>query len=40
MTAYLCSIVLELFKNIKAEDFAGTLYGVFTVQEEVGLYGA
>lgn len=35
-----CSIVLELFKNIKAEDFAGTLYGVFTVQEEVGLYGA
>ncbi|MGX7265021.1 M42 family metallopeptidase [Enterococcus crotali] len=35
-----CSILVELFRNIKKEDFAGTLYGVFTVQEEVGLYGA
>jgi len=35
-----CAIILELFKSIKAEDFAGTLYGVFTVREEIGLVGA
>lgn len=35
-----CSIIIELFRNLKKEDFAGTLYGVFTIQEEVGLYGA
>lgn len=35
-----CSILVEIFKNMKKEDFAGTLYGVFTCQEEVGLYGA
>lgn len=35
-----CAIIVELFKKIKAEDFAGTLYGVFTVREEIGLAGA
>lgn len=35
-----CSILIELLKNIKKEEFVGTLHGVFTVQEEVGLYGA
>lgn len=35
-----CAIILELFKNLKAEDFGGTLYGVFTVREEAGLFGA
>ncbi|MGM0123079.1 hypothetical protein IGI37_000445 [Enterococcus sp. AZ194] len=35
-----CSILVELFRNLNKEDFVGTLYGVFTVQEEVGLYGA
>ncbi|EOL45485.1 hypothetical protein RV11_GL000080 [Enterococcus phoeniculicola] len=35
-----CSILIELFRNLKKEDFVGTLYGVFTVQEEVGLFGA
>ncbi|MFC7392224.1 M42 family metallopeptidase [Scopulibacillus cellulosilyticus] len=35
-----CAILIELFSQIKASDFAGTLYGVITVQEEVGLRGA
>ncbi|OYQ81357.1 hydrolase [Ignatzschineria sp. F8392] len=35
-----CSILIELLKNLSKQDFAGTLHGVFTVQEEVGLYGA
>ncbi len=35
-----CSILIELLKNLSKEDFAGTVHGVFTVQEEVGLYGA
>lgn len=35
-----CSILIELLKNLSKDDFAGTLHGVFTVQEEVGLYGA
>lgn len=35
-----CAIIIELFKNLAAEDFAGTLYGVFTVREEAGLFGA
>lgn len=35
-----CAIIVELFKSIRAADFAGTLYGVFTVREEVGMLGA
>jgi endoglucanase len=35
-----CAIITELFKTIKAEDFAGTLLGVFTVREEPGMHGA
>lgn len=35
-----CAILIELFHQLKGADFAGTLYGVVTVQEEVGLRGA
>lgn len=35
-----CAILLELFQEIQGMDFPGTLYGVVTVQEEVGLRGA
>ncbi|MED3563925.1 M42 family peptidase [Bacillus xiapuensis] len=35
-----CAILIELFKQLQGVDFAGTLYGVVTVQEEVGLRGA
>ncbi|MGO0059517.1 M42 family metallopeptidase [Brevibacillus fluminis] len=35
-----CAILIELFHQLKDEDFAGTLYGVVTVREEVGLHGA
>lgn len=35
-----CAIVIELFHQLQGADFAGTLYGVVTVQEEVGLRGA
>lgn len=35
-----CAILIELFHQIQDMDFAGTLYGVVTVQEEVGLRGA
>ncbi|HWO97672.1 MAG TPA: M42 family metallopeptidase [Bacillus sp. (in: firmicutes)] len=35
-----CAILIELFKEIQDLEFAGTLYGVITVQEEVGLRGA
>ncbi len=35
-----CALIIELFKNLKAEDFAGTVHGVFTVREEAGLFGA
>jgi putative aminopeptidase len=35
-----CAILLELFQQMADEEFAGTLYGVVTVQEEVGLRGA
>ncbi len=35
-----CAIIIELFKQIQNDDFAGTLYGVFTVQEEIGMRGA
>lgn len=35
-----CALIIELFKTLSAEDFAGTLYGTFTVREEVGMFGA
>jgi len=35
-----CAILIELFKELKSMDFSGTLFGVITVQEEVGLRGA
>lgn len=35
-----CAILIELFKEIQDLEFAGTLFGVITVQEEVGLRGA
>ena len=35
-----CALIIELFKNLEAEDFGGTVYGVFTVREEAGLFGA
>ena len=34
-----CALIIELFKHMQNEQFAGTLYGVVTVQEEVGLRG-
>jgi putative aminopeptidase FrvX len=35
-----CAILIELFHEIQELEFAGTFYGVITVQEEVGLRGA
>ena len=35
-----CAILMELVKHIDPEHMYGTLEAVFTVQEEVGLYGA
>ena len=35
-----CAILLELFSQIKDGDFAGTIYGVASVQEETGMKGA
>ncbi|WP_257347377.1 M42 family metallopeptidase [Pseudalkalibacillus decolorationis] len=35
-----CAILIELFHELKGNDFAGTLFGVVTVREEVGLQGA
>lgn len=35
-----CAIITELFKTLKASDFAGTLIGFFTVREETGMHGA
>lgn len=35
-----CSIIIEMFKELENIDFAGTILGVFTVREEVGLEGA
>ncbi|WP_158735644.1 M42 family metallopeptidase [Alteribacillus sp. YIM 98480] len=35
-----CAVIIELFHHLKNADFAGTLYGVITVREEVGLQGA
>ncbi|WP_185960074.1 M42 family metallopeptidase [Planococcus soli] len=35
-----CVMLVELFKAFQDKDFSGTLVGVITVQEEVGLRGA
>ena len=35
-----CAILIQLLKELQNQPFAGTLYAVFTVQEEVGLRGA
>lgn len=35
-----CTILIELFEEIKGMDFDGTFYGCFTVQEETGMKGA
>jgi len=35
-----CAILVELFEELKDKTFGGTLYGVFSVQEEIGMRGA
>lgn len=35
-----CAIVVELFQRLTDCDHLNTVYGVMTVQEEVGLRGA
>lgn len=35
-----CALLIELFNQIRDLDFAGTIYGVVTVQEETGMRGA
>ena len=35
-----CAVLVQLLKDLQNQEFAGTLYAVFTVQEEVGLRGA
>ncbi len=35
-----CAILIELFNQIKDQEFGGTLYGVISVQEEIGMRGA
>ncbi|MEW9670441.1 M42 family metallopeptidase [Ammoniphilus sp. 3BR4] len=35
-----CAVLIELFHQIKDMNFSGTLYGVVTVREEIGLHGA
>jgi endoglucanase len=35
-----CSVLWELFERLEGVEFAGTVVGAFTVQEEVGLKGA
>jgi len=35
-----CAILVQLLKELQNQAFEGTLYAVFTVQEEVGLRGA
>jgi len=34
-----CAVIIEMFKNLD-HDFGGNLYGIFTVREEAGLFGA
>ena len=35
-----CAILIQLLHQLQGKEFGGTLYAVFTVQEEVGLRGA
>lgn len=35
-----CAVIIELLRGLNKEEFTGTVYGVFTVREEVGLLGA
>lgn len=35
-----CLILLKLFEYLRGKKFSGTLYGVATVQEEIGMRGA
>lgn len=35
-----CAILIELFNELKDVEVAGTIYGVATVQEEIGMRGA
>lgn len=35
-----CSIIVALFEELRGQSFPGTLCGVITVQEEIGLRGA
>jgi len=35
-----CALLVQLLRELQGQTFAGTLYAVFTVQEEVGLRGA
>ncbi len=35
-----CAVLIQLLRELQGQTFAGTLYAVFTVQEEVGLRGA
>lgn len=35
-----CALIIQLFKELASSDFVGTLYGVFTVQEETTMTGA
>jgi endoglucanase len=35
-----CAMIVELFRELKATRLAETIYGVLTVQEEVGIRGA
>ena len=35
-----CAVLVQLLHELQGKTFAGTLYAVFTVQEEVGLRGA
>lgn len=35
-----CAVIMHLFQTLSAEDFGGTLYGVFSTREEPGLHGA
>ena len=35
-----CAVLIKVFENMKDKPFAGTLYGVVNVQEEIGMRGA
>jgi len=35
-----CAILLQLFEQLQGKDFPGELFGVVTVQEEIGMMGA